>query len=45
MTMEFNKQDNLKLSGSIAWNFKLFKDAVNIFFEAKEITVKSTHLN
>lgn len=39
--MEFNKLKNLKLSGSIAQNYKLFRDKIEVFFEATETTSKS----
>lgn len=38
--MEFNKPENLKLSGSLAENFKIFKDEITVFFEATETTSK-----
>lgn len=41
VNMEFNKPENLKLSGNIAENFKLFKDEIIVYFEATETTGKS----
>jgi len=38
--MEFDKPKNLKLSGSLAENFKIFKDEITVFFEATKTTSK-----
>ncbi|VVC29807.1 Protein-tyrosine phosphatase-like,Dual specificity phosphatase, catalytic domain,Tyrosine, partial [Cinara cedri] len=38
--MEFNKPECLKLTGNVAENFRLFKEDVQVFFEATETTTK-----